>query len=48
VALAHRCSNFSAEAPVNTVSNLAHYQKPAEQRTEHRAVDKPFMQAKKL
>ena len=35
---------FSHLALVNTASNLAHYQKPAEQRAEHRVVDKPSMQ----
>ncbi|MGE5163287.1 MAG: glycoside hydrolase family 15 protein [Sphingobacteriales bacterium] len=32
---------FSHLALVNTASNLAHYKKPAEQRAEHRVVDKP-------
>lgn len=35
---------FSHLALVNTASNLAHYRKPAEQRSEHRVVDKPSMQ----
>ena len=35
---------FSHLALVNTASNLAHYQKPAEQRAEHRVVEKPPMQ----
>ena len=35
---------FSHLALVNTASNLAHYQKPAEQRTEQRVVEKPPMQ----
>jgi GH15 family glucan-1,4-alpha-glucosidase len=35
---------FSHLALVNTASNLAHYLKPAEQRAEHRVVDKPSMQ----
>ena len=38
---------FSHLALVNTASNLAHYQKPAEQRAEHRVVDKPSMQPDK-
>ena len=38
---------FSHLALVNTASNLAHYQKPAEQRAEHRVVDKPSMQPEK-
>jgi hypothetical protein len=36
---------FSHLALVNTASNLAHYQKPAEQRAEHRVVEKPPMQS---
>jgi len=35
---------FSHLALVNTASNLAHCQKPAEQRTEQRVVEKPPMQ----
>ena len=35
---------FSHLALVNTASNLAHYQKPAEQRTEQRVVEKAPMQ----
>jgi GH15 family glucan-1,4-alpha-glucosidase len=35
---------FSHLALVNTASNLAHYQKPAEQRAEHRVVEAPPMQ----
>jgi hypothetical protein len=31
-------------ALVNTANNLAHYQEPAEQRAEHRVVEKPPMQ----
>ena len=38
---------FSHLALVNTASNLAHYQKPAEQRAECRVVDKPSMQSAK-
>jgi GH15 family glucan-1,4-alpha-glucosidase len=38
---------FSHLALVNTATNLAHYQKPAEQRAEHRVVDKPSMQPEK-
>jgi GH15 family glucan-1,4-alpha-glucosidase len=34
---------FSHLALVNTASNLANYRKPAEQRSEHRVVDKPSM-----
>jgi len=34
-------------ALVNTASNLAHYQKPAEQRAECRVVEKPSMQPAK-
>jgi GH15 family glucan-1,4-alpha-glucosidase len=34
---------FSHLALVNTASNLAHYRKPAEQRAEHRVVDKQAM-----
>jgi GH15 family glucan-1,4-alpha-glucosidase len=34
---------FSHLALVNTASNLAHYQKPAEQRAECCVVDKPSM-----
>ena len=40
--ISHRA--FSHLALVNTASNLAHYQKPAEQRAEHRVVEKPPMQ----
>ena len=35
---------FSHLALVNTASNLANYRKPAEQRSQHRVVDKPSMQ----
>jgi GH15 family glucan-1,4-alpha-glucosidase len=38
---------FSHLALVNTASNLAHFQKPAEQRAERRVVDKPSMQPDK-
>ena len=31
-------------ALVSTANNLAHYQEPAEQRAEHRVVEKPPMQ----
>ena len=36
---------FSHLALVNTASNLAHYKKPAEQRSETRVADKPEVQA---
>jgi len=39
---------FSHLALVNTASNLAHYRKPAEQRAEHRVVDKQAMRSDKL
>jgi len=35
---------FSHLALVNTASNLAHYQKPAEQRAKRSVVGKPSMQ----
>ena len=35
---------FSHLALVNTACNLAHYKKPAEQRAEHRVVDRPSVQ----
>jgi GH15 family glucan-1,4-alpha-glucosidase len=39
---------FSHLALVNTASNLAHFKKPAEQRAEHRVVEKPAMQPGKV